>query len=349
MALLISEEDVRTLLTPEDTLEALEDAYDQYGRGLVRNPIRREMRTSNLKGGDLPQEDEGDQGISMNFAYADKYKMAIVKVMTKFNNMKLLTHLIDTQSGKTLAIFHSTWESYMRVGAEAAIGTKYFARKDASTLGVLGVGAVGRLVLAFNLLVRKFDKVYCHAGRAEDSALAKKYAKEMEKKHGIQVIPVEEVEKLVKASDIVVSATRAKSPIVKAEWIKPGTHITGIGADSPQKAEYEPEVFGKMDKIVIDYGLALETLQMKRAFERGSISQKDIYGNIGEVVAGIKPGREKDSEITGYILTGMTVGYVVILERIYRKAIKQGRGINTKDLTLPSPLFDSLFLTEESQ
>src|SRR5512139_371958 len=125
MALLLNDEDVKKLLTVEDTLEALEESYDQYGRKLVRNPIRREMRTNSLQGGDLPGEEEGDQGIGMNFAYLDKHKVGIVKIYTRFNNVKLVTHLIDTEAGRTLAIFHSIWESYMRVAAEAAIGAKY--------------------------------------------------------------------------------------------------------------------------------------------------------------------------------------------------------------------------------
>lgn len=346
MALLLNDEDVKKLLTVQDTLEALEDAYDQYGRKLVRNPVRREMRTNSLEGGDWPHEGEGDQGIGMNFAYLDKYKLAAVKVYTRFNNVKLLTHLIDTDSGKTLAIFHSIWESYMRVGAEAAIGAKYMARKDATTLGMLGTGVVGRMALPFLLKVGKFNRVYCHAGRAEDTVYAKEYAKEMAETYGLEVIPVDEIEDLVRNADVLVSATRATQPIVRAKWIKRGTHITGIGADGFDKTEYEPEVFKKINKIVIDYGLALETLQMKEAIRKGFISKRNIYGNIGEIVAGIKPGRTRDSEITAYMLTGMTIGYVTILERMYQKAKKEGRGIDTKDLSIPADLLNYLFLTE---
>lgn len=345
MALLINENDVRSLLDYDDALEALEDAYDQYGHGLVANPIRREVRTDKLIQGDLPQDDPHSQGISMNCAYSAKYNLAVVKIGTAFGaGKKMMTHLIDTRSGETLAIFRSMRESYMRVGATGALGTKYLARENAPVLGILGTGAVGRLLLLFHLKVRKFEKAYCHAGRDEDRALARAYAKEMQKEHDIQVIPVDTVEEVVKVSDVLVSATRATSPIVKAEWLQPGTHITGIGSDTPLKAEYEPEVFGKIDKIIIDYGLALETLQMKNAFKAGIISEKDIYANIGEIVAGKKPGRTSDSEITAFISTGMTIGYVMILKRIYEKAVKEGYGINTKDLDIPSPVLDCLFM-----
>lgn len=346
MPLLLNDEDVRKLLTIEDTIEALEDAYDQYGRKLVRNPIRREMRTNSLEGGDLPQEGVGDQGIGMNFAYLGKSKLGIVKVYTRFNNVKLLTHLIDTESGKTLAVFHSIWESYMRVAAEAAIGAKYMARKDATVLGMLGTGVVGKLAFPFLLKVGNFKKAYCHAGRAEDSLYAKEYAKEMSEKHGLEVIQVDKIEELVRNADVLVSATRATQPLVKAKWIKRGTHITGIGADGPGKTEYEPEVFKKISKLVIDYGLTLETLQVKEALRKGFISKKDIYGNIGEIVAGIKPGRTRESEITAYMLSGMTVGYVAILQRIYQKAKKEGRGNDTKDLNIPADILHYLFLTE---
>jgi len=347
MALLINNDEVKALLDFDETLEAIEDAYIQYGNNQVVNPIRRGMRTDRIEDNEHPHDDPDYKGLGMNFAYSDKYKIAAVKILTVYDGMKILTHLIDTDAGRTLAIFHSTWESYVRSGAAGAVGTKLLARKAVPTLGMIGTGICARLLLDFHVKVRNFEKVYCHNGRIENNESAKIFAEEMRKKYDLEIIATETIREVVEEADVLVSATRATSAIIKADWIKPGTHITGIGADTPLKAEYEPAVFGKINKLIIDYGLALKTRQMKDAFAAGVIREEDIYGHIGEIAAGKKPGRTTDSEITAFISTGMTIGYVMILKKIYDKAIEKGLGLNIDKMKIDPRIRDYFFLLNE--
>jgi len=114
------------------------------------------------------------------------------------------------------------------------------------------------------------------------------------------------------------------TPIVKGEWINKGLHINAFGADCPWKSEIDASTITKADKLVIDYELALDTKELRVPIEQGMINENDIYGTIGEIVAGIKPGRESPLEFTIFKNTGMPIPYVTISTKVYEKAVEKG-------------------------
>jgi ornithine cyclodeaminase/alanine dehydrogenase-like protein (mu-crystallin family) len=119
----------------------------------------------------------------------------------------------------------------------------------------------------------------------------------------------------------------AQTPVVKASWVGKGTHITAMGSDSPEKQELETAVLGKADKIVVDSLKQCAALgEVHHAIKDGTIEEKDVHAELGEVLLGKRQGRESDDEITVCDLTGIAVQDVVTSQLVYDRALKKKIG-----------------------
>ncbi|MEE8355043.1 MAG: ornithine cyclodeaminase family protein, partial [Candidatus Bathyarchaeia archaeon] len=216
----------------------------------------------------------------------------------------------------------------LRTGAAAAVGAKYLARKDIETVGVIGTGRIGRASLLCLSKVRDFDRVYAHSGRSKDEG----FASEMGRILGVDVIAANTPEEAVREADVLITATYATEPVVKGKWLREGLHISGMGADGPMKAELDAEVIRRIDKIVIDGEKCLKIKEIADPLKNGVIGLDDIYGRIGEVVAGVKPGREGDQEITFFESDGTHMQSAGVAYLIYEKVKEAGLGVETDDL-----------------
>jgi ornithine cyclodeaminase/alanine dehydrogenase-like protein (mu-crystallin family) len=334
MTLYIRDEDILGLITFNDVIEAVEDAYKQYGLGLAGgNSLekdcsiipRTEMR---VEGKDLPHISPGIRAVHQDMAYLEKTGNIFIRWGYHLGKKRgSFQVLVDANSGDLLAIFKAPRTQWMRTGAAGAVGAKYLSKENSTIAGVLGTGRQGRSQIIALSKVRNLEKVYCHSGRKKDQ----EYAKEMSKLLGIDVIACDNVEDVVKSSDILITATMSTEPLVKGKWIDEGMHITAIGADDPLKVELDAYTLKKADKLVIDYYLALHTKEIRDPLNKGLIEEKNIYGNIGEIVAKIKPSREHDKEITIYKNTGMCLPYVAINTMVLNKVKNSGLGIEVNE------------------
>ncbi|MDH5438677.1 MAG: ornithine cyclodeaminase family protein, partial [Candidatus Bathyarchaeota archaeon] len=139
----------------------------------------------------------------------------------------------------------------------------------------------------------------------------------------------------VESSDVVATVTPSRQPIVMADWVKPGTHINAMGADAPGKQELSPEILKKAKIVVDDLEHCSHSGEINVPLAQGLISKEDIYGEIGEIVLGRKPGRTSPSEITVFASTGVAIQDIAVAEIVYRKAVMQGFGTKI-DLTGPT-------------
>lgn len=337
MVLLIRAEDIQKAnITPEETIKAVEDAYRQDGKGLAQDTPRREVR---IKGKDLPHIAPGTESIGQGLAYLEESKVLVISHAYHFSWHKYVTNIIDPNDGKTLAIIMREREPFgerpkgkytggFRTGAAAAIGAKYLARDNVNTVGVIGTGRVGKASLICLSKVREFEKVFAHSGRKKD----KYFAIEMSERLGIDVIAANSPESVVRKADVLITATYSTKPIIKGEWIRPGTHISAMGADDPLKAELDAATFKKADKIVIDGEKCLTIGEIANLLKQGILKPSDIYGKIGEIVAGIKPGRINDEEITIFESDGTNIQSAGVAWLTYNKVKDMGLGIETSTL-----------------
>lgn len=299
---------------------AVEKAFKDYGLGKIQMPPKMYLSF---------EEFEGDLRVMPSFSKT--LLMAgtkLVNVHPKNPKKGLPTVMAiiilhDPKTGLPLAVMDGTWITALRTGAASAVATDYLAKKDAKTLGVVGAGfqAITQIVAVSR--VRKLKEIVVYDIREEAvEKLAKILAKEK--------IKIKKGElKEVCQKEILVTVTPAREPVVKAEWIFPGTHINAIGADAQGKEELDPEIL-KKGKIVVDcLEQASHSGEINVPLSKGIIKKENIFGEIGEIVAGKKPAREKPEEITIFDSTGLAIQDLYSANLVYKlaKTRKIGREI----------------------
>lgn len=242
----------------------------------------------------------------------------------------LPTHLAlillnDPRTGKVLALMEGGYLTALRTGAASGIASKYLARKDSKTIGIIGTGAQARTqIWAIYEVLRNIEEV-----KAYDifSERADKFAKDTSDRLGLDVEVVKTNRECVQNSDIVISATTSKVPVLDGDWVRTGAHMNSIGVMGPEGRELDDKIIRKA-KIVVDTkeGALNETGDFAIPIKKGIISENDIYAELDEIVAGKKLGRTSDSEITCWKSVGLAIEDAAVAKLVYDKAVKEKLG-----------------------
>jgi ornithine cyclodeaminase/alanine dehydrogenase-like protein (mu-crystallin family) len=336
MVLLIRESDIAQIdLTPSEVIEAVEDAYRQDGLGQTEETPRLEIK---IKGKHLPHIAPGTTSVGQGMAYLEGSGVFVVSHAYHFDFHKYISQILDPETGETLAVVKRSRgvlgskpgkieSGGLRTGAAAAIGVKYMGKERVDAVGVIGTGRIGRASLVCVSEVRDFDRVYSYSGRRRDD----EFARVMGEMIGVDVVACDGAEEVVRSSDVLVTATYAQEPVVRGEWLREGTHISGMGADGPMKAEMDVEVFRKAARVTVDSEKCLFIREIAMSLEAGALRREEIW-RIGEVVAGAKPGREDDSEITVFESDGTHIQSAAVVHLIFRKVEEMGLGVETSEI-----------------
>lgn len=229
----------------------------------------------------------------------------------------------EPETGELLMICDGTLPTMYRTAAAAAVGIRHLARDDANTLAVIGAGQLGRQCVRAALATRSFDRVLLHDAITETAQLA---ATELSAQLGIAIAPVD-AQTACQEADVIVTATNSRSPIVMSDWIRPGTHLSCMGADLPEKIECEPKLLPRC-KIWSD--------QTEHCLQRGEVSQavagnllsRDCYvGTLGQLINGDTDGRSSDLDITMFDGVGIGIQDTTILRAIYDQAVEDDLGV----------------------
>ena len=154
------------------------------------------------------------------------------------------------------------------------------------------------------------------------------YIKDMSAEIKANFHPCETVEQAVRNAEVVVTATIGRrGPIVKREYLNPGTHIVAMGADMPDKQELCTDIFKDAKAVTDSTALCAKNGETHHAIEEGVITADDVYAEIGQIILGEKPGRENDTEITLFDTVGMAIQDNVMAVSIYNNAVKKGLGV----------------------
>jgi len=320
MTLILDAKDLVGILDYPTAIEAVEGAFRDLGSGNAVMPVRHTIRVEAHEGTSvfMPAYLTGkDQlGIKVVSAFArNREKFGLPTVIGSIL-------LLDPKNGMPMAIVDGTYVTAVRTAAASAVATKYMAREDASTLGIFGSGVQGETHLLAISEVRELDAAVVNS---RDSSRCEDFCKRMSKKTGIKVRPGRPQD--VAKSDIVVTATTSKIPVLEGSWVERGTHINGIGSHSPQARELDEKVVSSA-RIIVD---SLEA-NLKEAGDflipmaEGRFSKEMICGELGEVVLGQKRGREKPEEITLFKSVGLAIEDVSTASAAYAKAKSLGVG-----------------------
>jgi alanine dehydrogenase len=312
---LISEAEVQQLLTIDDALNAVEGALREKGLHRVQMPPKSYIFFEKYHGDFRTMP-----------SYLEDSEIAGVKVVNVHPNNPKAHHkpsvmatilLIDPKTGAPLAIMGGTAITRMRTGAIGGLATKYLARKDAQTLALVGTGTQARTQLS---AISK--TVTLHAVRAYDAndKALRGFIEEAESRYPFDFTACTSVEDCVTSADVISTTTPVTTPIVRNEWIAPGTHINAIGADAPGKEELDPLLLKRAKIVVDDVDQAAHSGEINVPLAKGMIAMTDIHGELCDIVVGKKRGRISNDEITVFDSTGLSLQDMATAAVVFQRA-----------------------------
>lgn len=320
--LLLNKTDVGDIVDLDKVLDAVEDGYRSFQKGSVTQPNFIDLYRPGGSGLlDIKAGLDAGSGRMSIKASSGGYANNPAKGLPTGIN---LVTLYDSDTSEILCIMDGTWITGCRTAAAGAISVKYLARKDASKIAILGSGKQARWQIRAISRVRKLTDVYVWGRTAEN---ANAYADEIGAELGLNMHVCETSEEAVRNADIVVTATRAGiGPIVKREWVKPGTHIVAVGTDTPGKQELDADVFPGARIVCDSIDFCQVRGDLQHPLKEKLIQLSDVYGEIGEILLGEKSGRADEDEITIFDTVGMPIQDLAMANYIYSDAKARGLG-----------------------
>jgi ornithine cyclodeaminase/alanine dehydrogenase-like protein (mu-crystallin family) len=313
MTLLISEKDVRELLTMHDAIAAVEEVMRRQAGGEAIVQPRHRL--------ELP-----DKGFLHYMAGADVAAGIVgMKLYTSVHGaLRFLVPLYRSATGELLALVEAEYLSMIRTGAASGVATRHMSRENSQTLGVIGAGLQARGQVEAIAAVRNLTGVRIFSRNADRRA---QFANEMEDKLEIPVTPVDSAEAAVHNADIVVTATTAHKAVVEGAWIAPGTHIDAIGANFPQKRELDDVAIARASRIAVDFieQAKMEAGDLIQAFESEPAKWNSVV-ELSQIIAGKISGRENETEVTLFKSSGIAIWDVAVAMKVYELAVAKGRG-----------------------
>lgn len=235
--------------------------------------------------------------------------------------------LFDAVNGILLALMDSIEVTILRTGAASAVAAKYLSRPDSKVLTICGCGAQGRSQLRAIARVRKPEMVYLFD---VEPARAEAMANEMSRELSAEVRPVDDLERAIGQSDICVTCTPSRRAFVRAGWLRAGTFLAAVGADSEDKQEIDPHLMAAARVVVDSLDQCAAIGDLHHAMEQGLMDTRSVHAELGDVVTGRSTGREGDSDIFIFDSTGSALQDVAAAAAVYRNAIRTGSGTAVK-------------------
>ncbi|MFQ3219589.1 MAG: ornithine cyclodeaminase/alanine dehydrogenase-like protein (mu-crystallin family) [Paraglaciecola sp.] len=237
----------------------------------------------------------------------------------KYNlqNLSAIFVLSEIEHGFPVAVMDGTLASNMRVGAVGAVAAKYLAKKDAQTIGFIGAGEQAKMHLLAMKVARPSLKI-CRVSALSKAEEHEFITQLLPVLPDMQFIPTNgNAKSAMEDADILVTATSAQAPLLKADWVKPGAFYSHVGG-----WEDEYAVVTQSDKIVCDDWKTVmhRTQTLSRMYNEGLLSSHDLHADLHELVAGDKPGRESEQERIYFNAVGLSYLDVAIALTMYRKA-----------------------------
>jgi alanine dehydrogenase len=321
MPVLLTEQDVRIVLSMPDLIEAMERALVGFSSREVAQPLRSVIEVGLQRAfvGVMP-------------AFIPEPAALGTKVVSVFGSntaVGLPTHLativlLDPMTGELLSIMDGRFITEARTAAVSAVSVRHLAHRDASRLAIIGSGVQARSHLEAVALVRDLSEVRVWS-RSLDNRTA--FAREMRSRVNAPVTVAASAQDAVEGADVIVLATSSREPVVRSEWIADGAHVCAIGACRPDQREMDTELVGR-GRIFVDSrtGALAEAGDIVIPLKAGIFDETHLAGELGEVVMGTVAGRTSANEVTVFKSLGMAVEDVAAAHLAYIKAAERGLG-----------------------
>lgn len=320
--LVLNHSEVEQLLPMSECIGAMEGAFTALARGEAHQPLRTIFRPPEVKGvlAMMPTFREGPAPLfGLKAICVFPGNAATGKDAHQGGVM-----LFDGTTGELLALINASAITAIRTAAVSGLATRLLARADAGDLAIIGAGVQAGPHLAAMNCVRSLSRVRI-ASRNFQSA--QKFAQEIQPQFPILIEPVETSEAAVRNADIIVTATTSREPVLRREWISPGTHINAIGTFSPRAREIDTATVAAASLFVDRRESALnEAGDYLIAAQEGAIGPEHIRADLGEVLTGLLPGRTSPSETTLFKSLGLAIEDLAAAAHVFQKAREQNCG-----------------------
>lgn len=317
--LILSKKDLEELLTMEEVIEALEEGFREVKEGRSLVPIRFRLEVKEYKGEFLFMpaylsglRQSGTKMVSVFPQNPSKGKPTIYGIYL----------LSDPSTGEPLALLEGATLTGLRTGGASGLATRYLAKGEAKRLGIIGTGFQAFFQVRAIRAIRPIEEVWAYD---KDPMRLKEFSQRMWP--FLRVYLASHPSEVVKESEILVTSTTSKTPVFSGQDLKDGTHINAIGAFRPDMRETDDETIGR-SKIVVDTfeGCLSEAGDLIIPLSEGKLKRESIYGDLGDLVTGMKKGRESSQEITLFKSVGFAMEDVVVSHRAYLKALQENKG-----------------------
>lgn len=230
--------------------------------------------------------------------------------------------LLYPNTGYMLALLSANWITRQRTAAVSAIAAKYLARENSRVATVIGAGDQAHAQLEALRLERRIQKVYVWA---RNPNAAEKYAATW-KDRGVDVEAVRDIRAATEKADVIITTTPSTEALVHNDAVRPGTHITAVGSDVKGKQELDVPLLQRAKVVVDKMSQSLEIGELQHAVKQGLDAKKMVYAELGELCAGLKPGRTNDQEITVLDSSGVSFQDLVVADYLVRRAKSENLG-----------------------
>jgi ornithine cyclodeaminase len=238
--------------------------------------------------------------------------------------VRFLVYAFNAERGTLEGIVEADRLGMTRTGAAGGVAAKWLARPDASVAGVFGSGWQAEGQIEALAAVRKLERVKVYSRNAEKLAA---FCKRMEAKLGLAIVPAASAEETVKGSQIVVTITTSATPVFSGEWVEPGTHVNAAGSNSLLRQEIDEATVRKAAVIAVDSRPTAmkEAGDLLPALEKGRILPGSL-AELGEVIAGTRPGRTSPDQVTLFESQGMAMQDLILAAELIKAARARGLG-----------------------
>jgi len=329
---LLTEADVKSVLTMDDLIEAMADALRRFSTGSVVQPVRtvvavaedsffatmpafvRMTPEANVGGASPPAS--GSLGAKLVTVFGTNAARGLPSHLASIV-------LLDPETGAIRALLDGRYITEARTAAVSAVSSRLLARKTAASLAIIGSGVQARSHLEALSRVHRLRQVTVWS---PTRAHRDRFAHEAGTETGLPVNAVDHAGEAVVGADVVVLATSSTTPVIENGWVKPGAHVISVGAFRPTHREMDPALVARA-RVFVDSraGALAESGDVVLGIQEGRFTADHIVAEVGEVVNGAE-GRRTDAEVTVFKSLGLAVEDVAAADLAYRRAIERGVG-----------------------
>ena len=318
--LLLNRSDIASLLTLEDCIDAVENAFRAHaeGKSIAPGLLHGDAAEGefHIKGGGF-KEPTPYYALKANagfFGNAERFGLP---------NIQGLILLYSAENGSPLAVMDSGGITVKRTGAATAVVAKYLARRDSKVVTMCGCGTQGRIQLRSLLEVLPIERANAYS---VDHDEASQYASDMSEELGIPVKHAQDLEPAVKECDVCVTCTPAKKAFIDQSFVTAGTLVVAVGADSPEKQEIDPRLLAANHVVVDLLDQCVSVGELHHAIDDGLMTSADVRAELADVIAGKAVGRSSDDEIIVFDSTGTALQDAAAAILVYERALRGGHG-----------------------